>query len=174
MNTLISDSDSNHRGWAFIAGNTQANGVQSKSMERFATVKYAEVDFTLGHTHSFGYNGKRSLITRRDATTSAKEVAEVDDDYIEWNKFKIFHMRRADMASDGTEGWNAITWNERSLQESAENAWANRKGQMSVGAIVGTAIGVLAVAVIAVGVVAYALHKRNKKLKQAPAPSLGG
>lgn len=173
VNTLFSDSDSNRRGWAFIVGNSPANSVESRSME--GTVKYAKVDFKLGHTHSFGYNsGKRSLITQRDATTTAKEVAEVDDDFIEWNKFKIFHMRSADMASDGTEGWNTVTWNERSVQESAEDAWSKRNNaKMSVGAIVGTVTGVLVVAVIAVGVVTYALHKRKKKLEQAQAPSLG-
>lgn len=173
VTTLLSDSDSNRRGWAFIVGNSPANSVESKSME--GTVKYAKVDFTLGHAHSFGYNsGKRSLKTQRDATTTAKEVAEVDDDFIEWNKFKIFHMRNSDMASDGTEGWNSVTWNERSVQESAEDAWSKRNNaKMSVGAIVGTVIGVLVVAVIAaVGVATYALHKRKKKLEQAQALSL--
>lgn len=142
---------------------------------RFATVRYAKVDFTLGHTHSFGYgNRKRSLITQRDTSNVAKEVAEVDDDFIEWNNFKIFHMRSADMASQGTEEWNAITWNERSLQESAQNTWSKRnKGHMSTGAIAGTVIGVLVVAVVSLGIVGYAFHKRNKKLKKAHTPSLG-
>lgn len=174
MSTLSSESDKTHKGWVFIAGNSPANSMQSKSMGAVATVKYGKVDVKFGHAHSFGYgNEKHSQTGKRDASVVGNEVAELDDDYIEWNKFKVFHVRNANMASKGTEGWKTMTWSERSLQNSAQNTWSKPgKGHMSAGAIAGTVLGVLSVAVVALGVVGYALHRRSKKIKQANTPSL--
>jgi hypothetical protein len=167
MSTLSSDSDNNHRGWAFIAGSST---VSSDSTETVATVRYSKVDFALGHGHSFGYGTEK----RSTGQTAVKEVAELDDDYIEWYKFKVFHMKNADKASEGTDGWKTMSWSERSLQDSAaENGWGNRsKGHMGAGAIAGTVIGVLAVAVVGLGVVGYTLHRRSRRIKQRETPPI--
>ena len=176
MSTLSSDPDKTQKGWGFFTGSSQVDSTQSKSLGRVAKVKYGKIDFTFGHSHSFGYgNGKRSLPTgKRDASVVGREVAEFDDDFIEWNKFKVFHIRGGNVDAVDSDGWNTMTWSERSLQNSAQNTWSRGgKGGSSAGAIAGTVLGVLAVAVVAVGVVGYALHRRRKNLKKAETPSLG-
>ena len=48
-------------------------------------------------------------------------MAEVDDDVITWKNFKVFHTRNMNMDTMGGDGWNVMMWNERSLQDSAQN-----------------------------------------------------
>ena len=168
MSTLSSDSNQNHKGWVFIAGSSPAEG---ESTDTVATVRYTKVDYALGHGHSFGYgNVKRSLAAGK---AEVKEVAELDDDFIEWYKFKVFHMRSTDKASEGTDGWKTMSWSERSLQNSAENGWSNRgKSGMSAGAIAGTVLGVLAVALVGVGVVGFTFYKRSRRIKRRETPPI--
>lgn len=115
--------------------------------------------FSLGHTHSFGYG-----VDERSLVQTNRQVAELDDDYIEWNGFKVFHMRNPDTVSDSTKEWKSMTWSESSLQRSAETTWSNRgKGHMGIGAVTGTVISVVSVAVVVISIVGYVLLRRMKR-----------
>ena len=171
MSSLSSDAEKNHKGWGFVAGTISDPDYESRSTETIATVRYNKIAFTLGHGHSFGYGvGKRSVTGGRKFP---KEIAELDDDFFEWNRFKVFHMRDAESVSEGTNGWKTMTWSESSIQKSAQDAWSNNgKGYTGTGAITGTIVGVMLVAAAAVGVVGFVFYRRRKKnLKQKETPS---
>ena len=135
-------------------------------MGTVATVRYSKVEFTLGHGHSFGYGvGERSFTAR---AADAEEVAELDDDYIEWNRFKVFHIRDIDTVSEGTKGWKTMTWSESSLQKAAQDTWSNSgRRHIGAGATTGIVLGVMAVAAAVIGGVSYGVYRKRKRhLKQ--------
>lgn len=172
MSSLSSDAEQYHKGWVFVAGTTsdQENSVESKSTETVATVRYSKMEFALGHGHSFGYGvGKRSATEGREVP---KEIAEIDDDFFEWNRFTIFQIRNSESVSDGTDGWKAMTWSESSIQKSAQETWANKgKAGMGASAITGTIVGVMLVAAAAIAVVGFVFYRRRKhNLKQKQTP----
>ena len=176
MSSLSSEAELHLRGWVFIAGSSSNSNssVQSRSTGSVATVRYSHVEFTLGHGHSFGYgvDEKRSVAMGRAAP---KEIAELDDDFIEWYKFKVFHTRNADTVSESTEDWKSMTWSESSLQQTAETVWSKHgKSHMGTGAIAGTVLSLATVAVVASAVVAYVMHRRRrqKQVEKTAAPNL--
>lgn len=170
---MSNDGDQNHKGWVFVAGTSSdsENSKESKLSDTVATVRYSKMEFTLAHGHSFGYGvDKRSVTEGREEFP--KEIAELDDDFFVWNKFKIFHMRDSESVSEGTNGWKSMTWSESSIQKSAHDTWLNNdNGQMDAGVITGTILGVVVVAAAAIGVVGFVLYRRrrhNPKPKETP------
>lgn len=163
--SLASDaSDATNKGWVFFAGNSASGGKQSRN-SKHAQLMFRKVEYKMGHTHAYANNHeKRSLMMGQRNSVVGREVAELDDDVIEWKNFKVFHMRSANMDAVGGDGWNVMMWNERSLQDSAENMKSGGgKASMSAGAIAGTVLAVLAVAIVASGLVAYGIYRRNSK-----------
>ena len=176
VSSMSSEPEMYHRGWVFFAGSSSDpdSSMESRSTKSVATVRYNRVEFTLGHGHSFGYgvNKKRSAEGER---TAPKEVAELDDDFFEWYKFKVFHARNVDSVSENTQEWKSMTWSERSLQQTADTVWSKRsQGGMGTGAIAGTVASVLTVAIVAVAIVVYVVHRRRKQkqTEQTTPPSL--
>ena len=154
------------------ASSDQDGGIQSRSTGTVATMRYSRVVFSLGHSHSFGYGEEKRSSASREM--GYREMPELDDDYIEWNGFKVFHIRDSDAVTDSTEEWNSLTWSERSLKKAAKTAWSNHsKGRMSVGAVIGTVIGVTGVAIAVVSIVGYVMLRRAKRqFKQEDTASL--
>ena len=92
-------------------------------------------------------------------------MAEVDDNVITWKNFKVFHTRNMKMDTMGGDGWNVMMWNERSLQDSAQNGSSGgSRASMSTGAIIRTMMVVLVVAVMVSGLVAFSLTRKSRKL----------
>ena len=176
VSSLSSESNMIHKGWVFIAGsstNSDSGSIDTRSPGSVATVRYNMVEFTLGHGHSFGYgvDKKRSVLMTRAAP---KEIAELDDDFIEWYKFKVFHTRNAESVSENTKDWKSMTWSERSLQQTAETVWSHHgRRRMGTGAIAGTVLSIVTVAIVAVVIVGYVMYRRRRKhVEKTPTPSL--
>lgn len=180
VSSLSSDSEVYQRGWVFVAGSSPSpdSGTESEVPGSYATVRYQEVEFSVAHGHSFGYGVKKKRSTENVRRSAGREVAEFDDDFLEWYKFRVFHSRNGHLVSDNTQDWKSLTWTERSLQQTAETTWSKREsGRMGKGAIAGivTTI-VLSAGIIGLMVSGYLVVKRLRKRKQlqplSPASSL--
>ena len=173
---MSSETEIYHTGWAFVAGSSPDldSSKESRSTGTVATVRYSRVKFTLGHEHSFGYgvNKKRSM---GGEGATPKEIAELDDDFFEWYKFKVFHARNVTTVSENTKEWKSMTWNERSLQQTADTVWSKGgKGHMGTGAIAGTVTSVVTLGIAALAIVGYVIHRRRKRkqIEGTTTPSL--
>ena len=178
VSSMSSDPEIYHRGWAFIAGSSSdldGSNESRSSTGTVATVRYSRVEFILGHGHSFGYgvNKKRSV---RGEGATPKEIAELGDDFFEWYKFKVFHARNVTSVSENTKAWKSMTWNERSLQQTADTVWSKGgKGRMGTGAIAGTVASVMTLGMaVALAIVGYVIHRRRKRkqIEETTTPSL--
>ena len=179
VSSMSSEPETYHRGWMFVAGSSSnpdssvnSHSTGSVATGSVATVRYNMVEFTLGHSHSFGYgvNKKRS---EEGGRAVPKEIAELDDDFFEWYKFKVFHARNVDSVSENTKEWRSMTWNERSLQQTADTVWSGRgKSHTSAGAIAGTVASVGSVGIVTLAIVGYVIARRRKRKQAEQTPSL--
>ena len=166
ISSLSSDpSENSNKGWVFFAGNGLNEDSESKSEETLARMAYRKVEYSIGHAHSFGYGTKkRSMVMgKRDYSTVGEEIAELDDNVIEWQKFKVFHTKNVNRDAINGKGWNVMRWNEESLQNLAENTRRRKKRGLGTGAISATVLSIMIVAILAFGVVAYAVYRRHKR-----------